>query len=876
MPMRPEKEMPGGGGANTGQEENEIIDNIHTGNAAGSQAPLCSGYGQWHSPNNEKYPRPYISVSLPEIRAMLESPPSTAKEKAQWFIPSILMSRVHAEQLNDGLFYALWFDFDEVGGLTFDDVVSRASCVLPDFSAYTSRGATEQKQKTRVIVPLSEPVTGELFVILQKILNDKFEAEGITPDRANERPGQVCYLPNKGDYYRYYIEDEPTNDRLTDLWAEEIKQECARIKAEAEAAESRREQARLKAMQRMESGCKSPIEAFNAEYSIPDMFERYGAVRCSGGRLLSPNSESGNPAITLTKDGKKWLSAHGSDAGIGKPTKNGTMGDAFDLYIYYEHGGDRDAAIKAAGDMFTVDGDTLTKANQREYMRNQAGPDMGKPFDFEQKQESTGEPSAKAKKLAKDIEKNLIKMLQIDPKNTEVIGSLEINALVIDRMIHGSFWSGQKSKLFLLNNEESLNQFLAAEAYNFLAKTFGKVVNAGKVRELAADVASGGKKEVEKFISRAGSQHKTAVMDYLKYHNQRESIEWRVDMFANISRLELREDDARIILTHRPFQCQGKYEQAIVDDFKAHFARFDELLTFIVMSRFVLDRKKSYLWIQADSDWGKGFILGILKTMRCCVETSMKEIEAMLEGKPSGRSPKDFKRAFVLVIDEFKTVKSELKQLQSEISLSPKNQLVSSVEVFAKLFLSAESVGSLVTENGVEDQFCNRMSIFKETGSLVTRPAYQAAGNPAYFQSILAYTVEQINKQVAEMQQKGRKAAQTHAEKWLDGFISRYGLDTMYERFSASLPQMADEIARHWRYQPHDDRVISTNTGTYVTHPAKMIEDYFETYFDKSHIGSLRKKKQELLELISDDGGGVKTHRVNGQHIKAVRLTDVF
>ena len=58
----------------------------------------------------------------------------------------------------------------------------------------------------------------------------------------------------------------------------------------------------------------------------------------------------------------------------------------------------------------------------------------------------------------------------------------------------------------------------------------------------------------------------------------------------------------------------------------------------------------------------------------------------------------NFKRAFILAVDEFKSARSELKQLQSEISLSPKNQLSQSVEVFAKLFLSAEEVPSFASE----------------------------------------------------------------------------------------------------------------------------------------------------------------------------------
>jgi hypothetical protein len=85
---------------------------------------------------------------------------------------------------------------------------------------------------------------------------------------------------------------------------------------------------------------------------------------------------------------KKFISRHESDAGIGQPAKNGgTWGDAFDLFVHYEHGGDFDAAVRAAGDMFTttdpVTGEpvTITKLNQRQHMRGQdAGADPGADF----------------------------------------------------------------------------------------------------------------------------------------------------------------------------------------------------------------------------------------------------------------------------------------------------------------------------------------------------------------------------------------------------------------------------------------------------------------------------------------------------------------
>jgi len=94
---------------------------------------------------------------------------------------------------------------------------------------------------------------------------------------------------------------------------------------------------------------------------------------------------------------KKFISRHESDARIGQPAPNGgSWGDAFDLFVHYEHGGDFDAAVKAAGDMFTttdpVNGQsvTITKLNQRQHMR---GQDNSPADDFSSYQ-VTPEPQA--------------------------------------------------------------------------------------------------------------------------------------------------------------------------------------------------------------------------------------------------------------------------------------------------------------------------------------------------------------------------------------------------------------------------------------------------------------------------------------------------
>ena len=297
---------------------------------------LCSGYGQFHSPNNCKNPQEYISITLCDISKMHENPISVDKEQDQWVIFSTLSSRVHAEQKEQGQFYALWEDIDEVSGLTFGEIVNLFMGIFSaNFMAYTSRSATKDNQKTRIIVPLASPVSGAEFVILQKILNDKLQAAGITPDRATELAGQICYLPNRGEFYDSYQIDfigpfDPAK------WHEDVEQIKADQKAAQEVLEAQQEESRIKAAQRMADGMCSPIEAFNASYDLPMMLESCGYVQ-RGKRWLSPNSLSGVPGVTITEDGRKWISTHESDSGIGRPTSNGTMGDSFDLYAFFQH-----------------------------------------------------------------------------------------------------------------------------------------------------------------------------------------------------------------------------------------------------------------------------------------------------------------------------------------------------------------------------------------------------------------------------------------------------------------------------------------------------------------------------------------------------------
>jgi len=345
--------------------------------------PLCSGSGKYHSDGGKK-PRQLETITLANLDALLVMPQSNApKDTAQWAIFSDLLTRSHDAQRQRGTYYALWVDVDEPT-MTFAEMVEVAGKVIPGgFMAYTSRSATEEKQKARFIVPLAEPIKGQDYQSYAKTLNRKMTEAGIPADSVTERTGQPCYLPNRGDFYDYHSTDF-LGAMSPGEWVDEIAKEKAALDAQEQARKQERAKALAKAAQRVANGTASPVDAFKAEFPIPLMLDTYG-YQSRGNRWLSPNSSTKSPGVSITPDGLRWISQHGSDeaAGIGRSMQGGgCSGDAFDLYCFYEHGNDFDAAVRAAGVMFkTPEGVTISKHNQREYMKAKAGESAAADFD---------------------------------------------------------------------------------------------------------------------------------------------------------------------------------------------------------------------------------------------------------------------------------------------------------------------------------------------------------------------------------------------------------------------------------------------------------------------------------------------------------------
>ena len=313
---------------------------------------MCSGFGQYHT--NEPDPKkpnkkltPYVGIDDEGICALVDNPQEVEKKSAQWMIPSTLMSRTFKEQEQHGQYAYLWADIDQ-NATGLDAIVG----VMEDFDyeIYTSKSATEDNPKCRVLIRLFERVTGDVWLICQRILNDKLEAAGITPDRKSEGAAQLCYLPNRGQYY-------DTRSRRTGLCLEPVSEwaaEIAAIKAENERAErdlaEKAAKARASRVAKKYSGKVSGIDAFNQAYTVQELLLMQGYAQ-RGNTFRHPASESGSYSASV-KDGR----VHSLSSSDPLYTQGSGVGahDAFSVFCTLWCAGDTPAALKLASDEWLV------------------------------------------------------------------------------------------------------------------------------------------------------------------------------------------------------------------------------------------------------------------------------------------------------------------------------------------------------------------------------------------------------------------------------------------------------------------------------------------------------------------------------------------
>ncbi|MBD9527841.1 DUF3987 domain-containing protein [Paracoccus sp. PAR01] len=325
--------------------------------------PLCCGLGISDT-LKDREGAVYSGVTFHEIVELAENPQEVPKESALWVIPSDYReadARAHAVQAERGKLWLLPLDLD-AGNPPLDVAMKLVRTVIgegPTLVGYSTHGSSPEVPKSRVLVPLAEPVAGASWRLTVEAYNDLLETVSsglLIPDEKLHSTGQVMFLPNRGEHYEYRIDPAGTivGLNLTEDHPISIRREQLRlIEDEVKLSLSKRAVARMKQASKRGAG-KDVIGAYNEAHEVEDLLARFGYQRKSptSEHWRSPHQTSGSYATRVYEGmtSQYWISQSESDrkAGVGPATKQGGAchGDAFDLFVHYEHGGDFKAAVR--------------------------------------------------------------------------------------------------------------------------------------------------------------------------------------------------------------------------------------------------------------------------------------------------------------------------------------------------------------------------------------------------------------------------------------------------------------------------------------------------------------------------------------------------
>jgi len=313
---------------------------------------------------NPRAGQPYGRITWPEVFALADTPGNVTKDRARLVILSTYTEadgRTHDVQRERGTYWGLAVDVD-TGNPSLDTVVAAVRGAIGNARAlfYSSSGARPDNRKWRVLVPLATPVAGADYADTQAALFGLLERAGVACDVALARPGQPVFLPNvppdkRGPdgrplFYTSCVVPGPVLELVDghQLVAERAAIRERRAAADAAAA-ARAERYRAERLAHVVATGDTfePLEHFNTTHTVAELLARYGFKRGRGNHWAHPDTTTGSFATEDRGDHWVCLSAWAHNENVGRTSRSGhRFGDAWDLFVAYEHGGDRAAAFR--------------------------------------------------------------------------------------------------------------------------------------------------------------------------------------------------------------------------------------------------------------------------------------------------------------------------------------------------------------------------------------------------------------------------------------------------------------------------------------------------------------------------------------------------
>lgn len=431
--------------------------------------------------------------------------------------------------------------------------------------------------------------------------------------------------------------------------------------------------------------------------------------------------------------------------------------------------------------------------------------DNGNPFVFDSGTDTTHalEKPVISRKNDQDRERLIH---EIESRLGDLIGEDNVEAVFDDEVLctawDSTFCLPTNGKFAILNRNDELIELTVKDFKEFVfRRNFGRVF---RTDFLNAAIREKNLSEDEETSLREylAELEQGPFIELIKLFKQAKSLNIEVDIFAKRGTMSVSDSIATISLPHRRLVAKSDFEMPIVKqvvtDYSQHFPEFKAFLDLVLHARFATDRRHAFVWLHSPSSWGKGFLLAIFAQLGLVVEVSAAEIEKAMAGGPVGLSMTDTLRAWILFVDEFKSASSELKLLNKQISISPKNQLRCSVPLYTKLFASAESVRSLVGD-GVESQFNNRFAYLSpstQDHKIDGRQVFKDVGKATYLGALVRYVAYYLNDGVNRLRAMGAIEASKVADEFVEAYQAGRRLQTTFGNLDDAVDEMVAAI-RH-------------------------------------------------------------------------------
>ena len=380
-----------------------------------------------------------------------------------------------------------------------------------------------------------------------------------------------------------------------------------------------------------------------------------------------------------------------------------------------------------------------------------------------------------------------------------------------------------------------------------------------------------------------------SFLEFIRAERQFEEYQEAVCVYQEEAALDY--DDrlkvCRYIQPHKPFK-ERAYDQSIVDDYKLHFPELDDVIALIAAARCSSNAKQAYLWLHCGSDWGKNVFTSMLGELNTVTRTSTAQLKKMLKGEPVGKNLTDFMGKLVLHVDEFKSSISEIKELDSEVTLSPKGMLEVTTPLYVKLFTSAEHVESLAGESGVDAQFCNRFNYIAHETSITERRKVVEVGIPEYIHNCSAYIAEVLNRHIERITSQGdRLKCQRLAQEIVGQFHEKYGIGLSYGSLQEAIPAYAERIRAYLideveeavkarkRFDSEPLRMIHRARNTrqlYLSASKRVVKQWLRDNLDPAEYRTVSYKAKDIVQHLSIGGAAAKKRRFAGGEFLSIQF----